>query len=64
MQGGLADKAATSFTSAINRHGVHESTLLALNNTLYHWGAIIVPIGKGMVRRHIGARTRSSRVPA
>lgn len=45
MRGALADKAATSFASAINRHGGHESTLLALNNTLYHWGAIIVPVG-------------------
>ena len=26
-------------------HGGHESTLLALNNTLYHWGALIVPPG-------------------
>jgi NAD(P)H dehydrogenase (quinone) len=38
MPGRLADKAATSFTSAINRHGGQESTLPALNNTFYHWG--------------------------
>jgi multimeric flavodoxin WrbA len=45
MAGKLADKAATSFTSAINRHGGQESTLLALNNTFYHWGAVIVAPG-------------------
>jgi NAD(P)H dehydrogenase (quinone) len=45
MAGKLADKAATSFTSAINTHGGQESTILALNNVLYHWGAIIVAPG-------------------
>ena len=45
MAGALADKAATTFTSAINRHGGQESTILALNNVLYHWGAIIVAPG-------------------
>jgi NAD(P)H dehydrogenase (quinone) len=45
MQGKLADKAATSFTSAINPHGGQEATLLSLNNVLYHWGAVIVPPG-------------------
>jgi NAD(P)H dehydrogenase (quinone) len=45
MAGKLADKAASSFTSAINRHGGQESTLLPLNNTFYHWGAVIVAPG-------------------
>jgi NAD(P)H dehydrogenase (quinone) len=36
---------ATSFTSAANRHGGQESTLLALNNIFYHWGSLIVPPG-------------------
>lgn len=45
MAGKLADKAATSFTSAISRHGGQESTLLAINNIFYHWGAVIVPPG-------------------
>lgn len=44
-EGRLADKAATTFTSAMNAHGGQESTILALNNVLYHWGAIIVPPG-------------------
>lgn len=38
-------KPATSFTSAMNRHGGQESTLLSLNNVFYHWGCIIVPPG-------------------
>lgn len=45
VQGKLANKPAAGFTSSINRHGGQESTLLALYNTLYHWGAIIVPVG-------------------
>jgi NAD(P)H dehydrogenase (quinone) len=45
LQGHLADKVATSFTSSANRHGGQESTLLALNNIFYHWGAVIVPPG-------------------
>ncbi len=44
-EGALADKAATSFTSARNAHGGQESTILALNNVLYHWGSIIVAPG-------------------
>src|ERR671934_1867272 len=43
--GELADKPATGFTSAINAHGGNESTLLALYNSMHHWGAIIVPPG-------------------
>ena len=44
-EGKLANKVATTFTSAMNAHGGQESTILALNNILYHWGAIIVPPG-------------------
>ncbi|MEU3274368.1 NAD(P)H:quinone oxidoreductase [Saccharomonospora sp. NPDC006951] len=43
--GELTDKAVTGFTSAINAHGGNESTLLALYNTMYHWGSVIVPPG-------------------
>ena len=43
--GKLANKVATSFTSAQNTHGGQESTILAINNVFYHWGAIIVPPG-------------------
>ncbi|MBX5477184.1 MAG: NAD(P)H:quinone oxidoreductase [Clostridia bacterium] len=44
-QGKLANKPVTAFASASNPHGGQESTLLALYNTMYHWGAIIVPPG-------------------
>jgi NAD(P)H dehydrogenase (quinone) len=43
--GELADKPVTAFTSAINAHGGNESTLLALYNTMHHWGAIVVAPG-------------------
>jgi NAD(P)H dehydrogenase (quinone) len=43
--GELANKVATGFTSAGNLHGGNESTLLALYNTLHHWGAIVVAPG-------------------
>ena len=45
VQGRLANKVATSFTSSQNVHGGQESTLLALNNVFYHWGCLIVPPG-------------------
>jgi len=43
--GKLVNKVASSFTSAGTAHGGQESTILAINNTFYHWGAIIVPPG-------------------
>jgi NAD(P)H dehydrogenase (quinone) len=43
--GVLADKPATAFTSAYNRHGGSEATILALSNVFYHWGAVIIPPG-------------------
>jgi NAD(P)H dehydrogenase (quinone) len=45
QQGKLADKVYSAFVSAGTNHGGLESTLLALNNTFYHWGGIIVPPG-------------------
>jgi len=45
MEGALAGKVASSFTSAMNAHGGQESTILALNNVFYHWGSVIVPPG-------------------
>jgi len=41
----LQDKAACAFTGAGNLHGGQESTLLALQNVFYHWGAILTPPG-------------------
>ena len=45
QEGKLADKVATSFTSSQTTHGGQESTILALNNTFYHWGMIVLPLG-------------------
>lgn len=44
-QGKLVNKIGSSFTSVATTHGGHESTLLALNNTFYSWGSIIVAPG-------------------
>ena len=43
--GGLAGKVYSAFTASNTAHGGQESTLLALGNTFYHWGGIIVPPG-------------------
>ncbi|WP_149184549.1 NAD(P)H:quinone oxidoreductase [Streptomyces sp. TRM49041] len=45
FQGKLVNKVVSSFVSTSTAHGGQESTVLALNNTFYHWGAIIVPPG-------------------
>ncbi|QBR91994.1 NAD(P)H:quinone oxidoreductase type IV [Nocardioides euryhalodurans] len=44
-EGLLADKTYAGFTSAQTAHGGHESTLLALYNTLHHFGGILVAPG-------------------
>ncbi|HEY2204446.1 MAG TPA: NAD(P)H:quinone oxidoreductase [Pseudonocardia sp.] len=44
-KGRLVDKVGTSFTSSSTHHGGLESTILAMNNLLYHWGAIVLPLG-------------------
>ena len=45
QEGKLVNKVATAFTSSQTVHGGQESTILALNNTFYHWGAIVLPLG-------------------
>jgi NAD(P)H dehydrogenase (quinone) len=45
QQGKLINKVVTAFTSSQTMHGGQETTILALNNTFYHWGAIVVPLG-------------------
>src|SRR6516165_4123975 len=45
QQGKLINKVVTAFTSSQTAHGGQESTILALNNTFYHWGSIVVPLG-------------------
>ncbi|UNT00641.1 NAD(P)H:quinone oxidoreductase [Streptomyces tubbatahanensis] len=45
FQGNLAGKVYSAFTASNTPHGGQESTILALANTFYHWGGIIVPPG-------------------
>lgn len=45
FQGKLADKVYSAFTASNTAHVGQDSTLLALANTSYHWGGIIVPPG-------------------
>ncbi|GIE94247.1 NAD(P)H:quinone oxidoreductase [Paractinoplanes rishiriensis] len=44
-KGLLADKAYAGFTASMTEHGGQESTLLALYNTIYHWGGVVVAPG-------------------
>lgn len=44
-QGKLADKVYAGFTSTATAHGGQETTLLALYNSVYHFGGIIAPPG-------------------
>jgi NAD(P)H dehydrogenase (quinone) len=44
-QGLLADKVYAGFTSSQTKHGGQESTLLALYNTIHHFGGFIVSPG-------------------
>jgi NAD(P)H dehydrogenase (quinone) len=43
--GKLVNKIGSSFALSATPHGGQESTILALNNIFYHWGAIIVAPG-------------------
>ncbi|MGH3170827.1 MAG: NAD(P)H-dependent oxidoreductase, partial [Trebonia sp.] len=45
FHGKLANKVYSAFTASNTPHGGQESTILALANTFYHWGGIIVPPG-------------------
>lgn len=45
QQGLLADKVYSGFTSSATQHGGQESTLLALYNTIHHFGGVIVSPG-------------------
>jgi NAD(P)H dehydrogenase (quinone) len=44
-QGLLADKAYAGFTASMTAHGGQESTLLALYNTIHHFGGVVVAPG-------------------
>ena len=60
QQGKLIDKVATAFTSAQTEHGGHESKILALNNTLYHWGRSCFRSATRCTRSSTGAETRTA----
>ncbi|MFE1173416.1 NAD(P)H:quinone oxidoreductase [Streptomyces sp. NPDC058773] len=45
QQGKLADKVYSGFTASATRHGGQESTLLALYQTVHHFGGILVAPG-------------------
>lgn len=45
QEGKLADKVYSGFTSTATTHGGQESTLLALYNTIHHFGGILVTPG-------------------
>ncbi|MDG5788019.1 NAD(P)H:quinone oxidoreductase [Evansella sp. AB-P1] len=45
FNGKLANKAVSAMSSASNPHGGQEATILALYNTMYHWGAIVAAPG-------------------
>ena len=45
QQGLLADKAYAGFTASQTAHGGQESTLLALYNTIHHFGGVVVAPG-------------------
>lgn len=45
FQGKLTNKVTAGFVTAGNAHGGHESTLLALYHTFYHWGTLVVAPG-------------------
>lgn len=45
FKGAMIDKVVTAFTSASTVHGGVESTVLAMLNTAYHWGSIVLPLG-------------------
>lgn len=52
-QGKLADKVYAAFTSTGSRRGGQESTLLALYNSVYHFGGLLVPPGYTDPRKFI-----------
>ncbi|MFL6110924.1 MAG: flavodoxin family protein [Catenulispora sp.] len=45
-EGALADRVVAGMTTSNSRHGGRETTLLALYQSMYHWGALIMPAGQ------------------
>jgi NAD(P)H dehydrogenase (quinone) len=50
VAGKLANKVISTFTTTATPHGGQETTITAMNNVFYHWGAIIV--GPGYLEPH------------
>lgn len=44
-KGQLANKAVSAMTSAQNKHGGQEATILSLYTSMYHWGAVVAAPG-------------------
>jgi NAD(P)H dehydrogenase (quinone) len=44
-EGTLLNKVCSAFTTSATQHGGQETTIISLNMTFYHWGAIIVGPG-------------------
>ena len=44
-KGALVNKICSSFTTSATAHAGQETTIINLNTTFYHWGAIIVSLG-------------------
>ncbi|GAB3230403.1 NAD(P)H:quinone oxidoreductase [Glycomyces halotolerans] len=44
-EGKLIDKVMSTFVSTQTSHGGQETTIVAMNNTFYHWGAVIIGTG-------------------
>jgi NAD(P)H dehydrogenase (quinone) len=44
-EGTLVNKVCSAFTTSATQHGGQETTIISLNMTFYHWGAIIVGPG-------------------
>ena len=60
-EGKLINKAVTAFTSAQTEHGGHESTILALTNTFYHWARSSCRSATRSGRYSWAAATRTAR---
>ena len=45
VKGSVVNKVCSAFTSSGTAHGGQETTIVNVNTTFYHWGAIIVGLG-------------------
>src|SRR5262250_2914906 len=64
VKGALVNKICSAFTSSGTAHGGQESTIVNVNTTFYHWGAIIVGPGYADPIQFKGAIPTERRSPA